>query len=96
MGNATAQDMAEQVDTGGLSLYEALKYHLTVNHFPPVPEALVPVCVRIVEEQGQWGYDDTITLPEDVRWRGQTTAPIQAVIEEFHLDSFLEQFEVEE
>ena len=96
MGHANAAAMAEQVDSGAASLEFALEWHLTSNHYPPVPVAMVEVCVRIIEGQGTWGYGDTISLPEDVRWRGESQAPIQAVIEEFHLDPFLEHTEMEE
>lgn len=95
MGTANALGMAEKVADGSISLWGALEYHLTFNHFPPVPLTLVSVCQRIIEGQGTWGYDDTISLPEDVRWRGESQAPIQAVIEEFHLDPFLEHSEEE-
>lgn len=96
MGAGNATQMADHVTDGDISLYQALEWHLTANHFPPVPVAMVAVCQRIIETQGKWGYDDCISLPEDVRWRGESQAPILAIIEEFHLDPFLEQFEEEE
>lgn len=95
MGTANATSVAEAIADGNIGLWEAIHWHLTVNHYPPAPVALVNVCVRIIETQGTWGYDDTISLPEDVRWRGESQAPIQAVIEEFHLEPFLEEFEEE-
>ena len=96
MGTASVTGVAEGVANGSISLFQALKWHLTVNHIPPVPVAMVEVCIRIVETQGEWGYDDTISLPEDVRWRYENQAPIHAVIEAFHLEPFLEHAEEEE
>jgi len=96
MGSQNALAMAQQVANGLTSLEFAIEWHLTSNHFPPVPIAMVEVCTRIIEMQGTWGDDDPISLPEDVRWRGESQAPILAVIEEFHLDSFLEHAEREE
>lgn len=96
MGTIAATDMAEQVAEGHISLRGALEWHLRVNHVPPVPLEMVEVCQRIIESQGTWAYDDTISLPEDVRWRGLATAPIASIIEGFHLDEFLERFAEEE
>ncbi len=96
MGTTNAEGMAEQVAAGNISLEQAIEWHLTENHMPPVPLAMVEVCTRIIKTQGEWGYGDDISLPEDIRWRGQTQAPILSVIEEFHLDPFLEHFEEEE
>ena len=96
MGSMAATDMAQQVAEGNVSLRGALEWHLMANHFPPVPMPMVDVCQRIIETQGTWAYDDTISVPEDVRWRGLATAPIQSIIEGFHLEEFLEHFAEEE
>lgn len=96
MGTANALSMAGAVTDGDISLYKALEWHLTTNHYPPMPLAMVGVCQHIIETQGDWGYDDYISLPEDVLWREESQAPIFAVIETFHLDPFLEHADLEE
>lgn len=96
MGTTNALGMAEEVADGNITLYKALEWHLTANHYPPMPLAMVGVCQHIIETQGDWGYDDYISLPEDILWREESQAPIFAIIETFHLDPFLEQFEDED
>lgn len=51
MGYLSALDFA-----GNAPLETALSWHLTANHYPPLPEALVDPCKRAIElaRAGKW------------------------------------------
>lgn len=71
---------------GDLSMEAQLSIHLQYNHYPPVPQSMVPVCIEAIDAYWE---DDTcrlIELPEGVTWRGSTKAPAWAIAEGHHLD----------
>lgn len=96
MGSLQAQEMAGAVEDGGISLDNALGWHLQSNHYPPLPYEVNAIAKRIIEEQGEWAWDDIIDLPEGMSYRGQQHAPVWACVEAWHLDAFLEQAAEEE
>ena len=86
MGALQAMDMAETVD-----INTALSWHLTSNHYPPVPTSMVPVCIEAIDAANEDDWDRELDLPEGVSWRGLTTAPASAIIEGHHLDAWIEE-----
>lgn len=84
MGHLAATDMAAHA-----TLDQALAWHLTANHYPPVPVSMVPVCIAAIEAIEDWDADRLIDLPEGIEWRGQTSAPARAIAEAHHLDAFI-------
>lgn len=93
MGRMNALGMAEQVSEGNISLDGAIEYHLTANHYPPVPRSMVQPCLDAIAAFEEEEYDREITLPEGVSYRDSKTAPASAIVEQHHLDSFLTQEE---
>ena len=91
MGRLTAESLAsEQSLTAGLEL------HLLCNHYPPVPRYMVTVCIQAIQCFNDYGHDsidDTIELPDGVSWKGRNTVPVHAVIQNFHLDPWLNDIE---
>lgn len=87
MGANFAHDLANE--DFGLSLEQAVSIHLTANHYPPVPSFMVPVAVKAIEHANGGEWDGVLDLPEGVSWRGETSAPVDAIIEAFHLDAFV-------
>ena len=85
MGKLQAMEMAEMLD-----MESALSWHLRANHYPPVPESMVPVCVEAIEAGLDDDYEKLIKLPEGVSWRGEEEAPAYAIIEGHHLETWLE------
>jgi len=90
MGSMNAAAMAEAVGEGQVALRPALHWHLTANIFPPVPVSMVDVCAAAVEAaaEGDWALD--IELPDGVTYRGATTAPATAIVDNYHLGFFVE------
>jgi hypothetical protein len=84
----TAIDLA--TNDYGLELETQITIHLTTNHYPPVPTSMVSVCIEAIDAVNtDSDWDREITLPEGISWRGNTTAPAHAIIEQHHLEFWL-------
>jgi hypothetical protein len=92
MGATTAMDLATNLDLG---LEQAIGIHLKANHYPPIPSAMIPVCIEAIDAYWEDDTDRLIPLPKmedgfQIRWRdGSTEAPAWAVIEHAHLQPWL-------
>lgn len=91
MGAMNAREMAE-MDTIGLE--DALAWHLTSNHFPPVPVSMVPACIEAIDAGNAGDWEQMIGLPDGVGYRGLTVAPARAIIEAHHLDAWIDPEEI--
>jgi hypothetical protein len=69
----------------------ALEWHLTSNHYPPVPMYMFDICKQAIDFAIAEDWDEMIHLPDEVLYRGQSEVPVWAVIENFHLHSFIVQ-----
>lgn len=85
MGNLQATEMA---DTPELTMEQALTWHLQVNHYPPVPKEMVPVCMEAIDAYWEDNLDKEVALPEGVFFRGMPTAPARDIIIQHHLDAW--------
>ena len=91
MGAMKAMDIADTLD-----VEQGVRVHLTTNHYPAVPVEMVPVCVDAIDavnSEGNW--DKLITLPHGVTYKGLTTAPASAIIEQHHLEFWLIESELD-
>jgi hypothetical protein len=86
MGFNTAMDFAENID---ISLEQAIGYHLQGNHYPPVPLSMVQPCIDAIDAYYDEDYDLEIEMPEGVFYKGKSTAPAWAIIEQHHLSAWL-------
>lgn len=84
MGSLQATEMANS----GLDLESTLGWHLRVNHYPPVPTTMVPICMEAIDAYWEDDLDKEITLPEGVFFRGMPTAPARDIIIQHHLDAW--------
>jgi hypothetical protein len=84
MGYMNALGMAEATD-----LQPALHWHLTANHYPPLPTSMVEVCARAVALAVDDDWNAEVPLPEGVSYLGRNTAPVHAVVENHHLEAFV-------
>ena len=96
MGNNLSHDLA----TMDLSLEQSITIQLRSNHYPPVPYSMVPVCIEAIHAYNDGDYSKHIDLPTDgfnqdgepfqITWRGNTYAPANAIIEQHHLENWIE------
>lgn len=87
MGLSSAVSMNETA----LSLEQKLSWHLTSNHFPPVPTSMVQPCIEAIDAVNEGDYGKLIGLPDGVGYKGLTVAPASAIVEQHHLDAFLDE-----
>lgn len=91
MGRLSAQDMIAH--TG---MRVALEWHLQHNHFPPVPRSMLRPCQQAIALANAEDWDARVTLPDGITWKGETTAPVHAIISAHHLEPFLDVEETDE
>jgi len=86
MGFNTATELAEAIE---LQLEDQIGYHLQGNHYPPVPLSMVQPCIEAIDAYYDEDFNKEIAMPEGVSYRGKTTAPAWAIIEQHHLSAWL-------
>ena len=93
MGSNFANEMAGGVldDLGiHLDLETQIGIHLSANHYPPVPKSMVQPCIEAIDAVNDLGlWNAEIPMPEGVSYKGLTTAPAWAIIEQHHLEAWL-------
>lgn len=86
MGLNTAMALAD----GTMDLTTALHYHLSANHYPPVPDSMIEPCIEAMEAYWQEDFYRPIDLNGNLYKGGSTTAPAHAIVEAHHLEVFLQ------
>ncbi len=89
MGSVTAIGLADSV----LDLETQLAYHLQGNHYPPVPLSMVQPCIDAINAAYDEDYDREIAMPQGVSYKGSNVAPAWAIIEQHHLNWFIDPVE---
>ena len=74
----------------GLSLQIAIKWHLEYNHYPGLPAVLVPACIAAIEAANMGEWDNIVSMPDEVLFRGSGSAQAFQIIESCHLDAFVD------
>jgi len=54
---------------------------------------MVAPCIEAIENANAGEWDKLVQLPEGVGYKGSTSAPTYAMVEQHHLESFLDQEE---
>lgn len=93
MGSNLATELAENLD---LSLERQIAYHLQANHYPPVPTSMVEPCIEAIDAYWEDDTDKQITLPEGVLYKGLTTAPAYAILEQHHLHAWTADYDTDD
>jgi hypothetical protein len=88
MGRILADDLAS-ADT--ISLKQAISLHLQVNHYPPIPLTMIEPCVQAIEFANQEKWDEDIYLPKGIFYRGEIFAPVWAMVEQHHLQAWIDE-----
>lgn len=88
MGSNLATELAS--GEFGISTESAIALHLQYNHYPAIPTKMVEPCLEAIRAciEGNWHIE--IPMPEGVSYKGLTTAPAWAIIEQHHLDAWIE------
>lgn len=90
MGSVTALGIKDSV----LDLETQLLYHLKGNHYPPVPAEMVKPCIEAIDAYYDEDYGRMIDMPMvgdfQITYRGSTQAPASAIVEQHHLEWFID------
>lgn len=89
MGNRTAIDIA----SSELALSQQIEWHLQGNHYPPIPKEMVKPCIEAIELANDGDWDAEVELPEDTFYKGNSTAPVWAMVEQHHLSAWIDDTE---
>ena len=93
MGSVTAIGLADSV----LDLETQILYHLKGNHYPPVPAEMVQPCIEAIDAAYDEDYDRMIDMPKvgdfQIMYKNSTQAPAWAIIEQHHLQFFIDPVE---
>ncbi len=90
MGHAGAAGFAEQVALNNIRLEQALSWHLSGNHYPPLPGELIPVAKAAIEKANEGEWDFEIPMPDNIDFRDQRTVSVALAVETMHLDAFIQ------
>ena len=89
MGSVTAIGLADTT----LDLETQLAYHLKGNHYPPVPIEMVKPCIEAIDAFYDEDFNRMIEMPMvgdfQITYKGMTHAPAHAIVEQHHLDWFI-------
>lgn len=89
MGASQAHEFAALVGEG-LPLGVALEYHLESNHYPPISRVWVPAAKQAIELASQGIWDEDIPRPEGYATSEYPTDSVYDLVENLHLDPFID------
>jgi hypothetical protein len=78
-------DMAQH----DVDMRSALSWHLSANHYPPVPNNMIEPCIEAIDAGWSQDWEREIPLPEGILYKGNTWAPAYEIIEQHHLEFWL-------
>jgi hypothetical protein len=89
MGHTTA------VAISGLDieLKQQIEMHLTSNFYPSIPKFMAQTCVDAINAYLEQDTNRMIDMPEGVSYKGSTSAPAWAVVEQHKLSPWLDEEE---
>lgn len=90
MGSVTALGIQDSV----LDLETQILYHLKGNHYPPVPAEMVAPCIEAIDAFYDEDHSRMIAMPKvgdfQILYRGSTHAPAWAIVEQHHLEFWIQ------
>jgi hypothetical protein len=93
MGYLETQEMANLMD-----LEQGIRWHLRHNHYPPVPNEMVPVAVEAVRLCREDKFDETIVIffeHQDYKLYGWSV-PAYAIVNIFNLEPWVNELDYNE
>lgn len=91
MGWRNAMDMAEAVERGEAEAAIALDWHLTHNHYSPLPPALAETARAAIVAVREGEMDRQIPLPVGMLFRGRRAMTAAEAVQSLHLEAFVGQ-----
>lgn len=89
MGRLLAEELSE-LDT---PLLRQIEVHLVSNFYPPVPAFMAQTCVDALNAYWEQDTNRMIDMPKGVSYKGSTSAPAWAIVEQHKLFPWLNEEE---
>ena len=70
-----------------------IKIHLVNNFYPPIPSFMAQTCVDALNAYWEEDTNRMIDMPKGVSYKGSTSAPAWAIVEQHKLDAWLDENE---
>lgn len=86
MGRQLAEALTE-LDT---SMRQQIEIHLVSNFYPPIPRFMAQPCVDAINAYLEEDTNRMIDMPEGVTYKGSTSAPAWAIVEQHRLSPWLD------
>jgi hypothetical protein len=76
-----------------IPLKEQIEIHLVSNFYPPIPRFMAQTCVDAILAYWDDDFDCMIDMPKGVSYKGSTSAPAWAIVEQHRLSPWLQEDE---
>lgn len=70
-------------------LAHVISFHLSANHYPPVPQSFVETCITAIKLGRQGLWNNAVQLPHGASRRGRRYVPAIELIQHLHLDHWI-------
>lgn len=86
MGYTTAVTLTELE----MPLKAQIELHLAGNFYPPIPTFMAQTCVDAILAYWDDDFNCMIDMPKGVSYKGSTSAPAWAIVEQHRLHAWLD------
>jgi hypothetical protein len=86
MGYTTASALTEL----DMPLKKQIELHITTNFYPPIPAFMAQTCVDAILAYWDDDFNCMIDMPKGVSYKGSTSAPAWAIVEQHRLSAWLD------
>ena len=87
------RQLAEALSELDAPLKEQIEIHLVSNFYPPIPRFMAQTCVDALNAYWEEDTDRMIDMPKGVSYKGSTSAPAWAIVEQHRLWPWLQEDE---
>jgi hypothetical protein len=87
------RQLAEVLSELDAPLKEQIEIHLVSNFYPPIPRFMAQTCVDALNAYWEEDTDRMIDMPKGVSYKGSTSAPAWAIVEQHRLWPWLQEDE---
>jgi hypothetical protein len=83
-------NMAVAISELDVPLKEQIEIHLVSNFYPPVPRFMAQTCVDALNAYWERDTNRMVDMPKGVSYKGSTSAPAWAIVEQHRLNAWLD------
>jgi hypothetical protein len=82
--------MAIAITELDVPLKKQIELHLTTNFYPPIPAFMAQTCVDALNAYLERDTNRMVDMPKGVSYKGSTSAPAWAIVEQHRLNAWLD------